>query len=284
MEGSEAVFEQLPRGGEESVRRRRELQRFEREQARASKRITVLAAILIAGIVLSAAIGLWQASISQKAAAAAEDAARTATDALAEMKQANAATDIHALASQPAAPTSQIPPAKPAELHPRPTEVVARSISQHTEVAPKPQSIAEAQTLPYILLAKVDLAEPIVAGRPTRLRNTFLNVGNSAAVEVHSFFRSDSFIDGSAPPYEFHGAPDDLSVIASKASFDSPMALTPLTDVQIQQFDEGVRRIFLTGEVIYADFRHTVHHTYYCFELSPRDSKMYECKNRKPSD
>jgi hypothetical protein len=159
------------------------------------------------------------------------------------------------------------------------------AISKQADSAERANKLLEAQILPYLVVQHLDLAGPILPGQPTKITNSFVNEGGSVALEVQNKTKVDYKIDGTTPDYDFKVSTGSRGSIGAKEAFDiPPMALRPLTTGEIDQIRTGAVKIYVSGLIIYSDFRRTVHHSYWCRQYDQKNELMVGCPQEHPSD
>ncbi|MCU1222888.1 MAG: hypothetical protein JWQ42_981 [Edaphobacter sp.] len=164
------------------------------------------------------------------------------------------------------------------------SKIMAENAAKQAVIARNSERLMEAELLPFISLQLMDLAEPIVPGKKTKVANNFINEGGTIAFEVQNLSTSSSIVDGSDPPFVFEAPTGSRANISAKGTFDGDIYIGPQTPEQIAQIKLGIRKVYVVGKIIYTDFLHTEHHTFYCMVLDPHTGKMNGCKNQGKSD
>jgi hypothetical protein len=164
------------------------------------------------------------------------------------------------------------------------THTLAIEARIQAETNRKSEVLMEAELLPNIVVQRMDVLEPIVAGVRTKVTNSFINSGGSVAYDIRTLSRNDTVIDGSGPKFEFRSFTGSKANIASKGTYDVQLFIGPQTPAQVEQIKLGVRKVYMTGEIIYTDFAHRVHHTFYCMEMDPASGNMNGCGAQRPPD
>lgn len=152
------------------------------------------------------------------------------------------------------------------------------------KTAERSEALSEAEILPHITLQHMELAEPIIAGKPTRVANGFVNAGGSTAYDIHSVSSCGTILGGSLPSYDLTPPTGSQATIGAKGTYDTPMWIDPQTPLQVQQISDGTRKVYVEGQITYGDFRHELHHTNYCAVLDTKTGEFIGCREQKPSD
>lgn len=144
--------------------------------------------------------------------------------------------------------------------------------------------LTRAQILPSIHPISINVREEILPNKLTKIQNAFKNTGNTTAYDVQSFATSQSIITGNQPVFEFKQFIQSKGTIGAGDTFDSPLFLPSLNEVQIEQVMRNERKLYITGLIMYRDITHVTHHTYYCFVFEPATGNGNGSQETKESD
>lgn len=221
----------------------------------------------------------------KKATEAATQASQTASATLQEMKTGSGATDTHRLAVAAGEQAeASIVYAQAAKVEATNSGNLAASTLKQVGIAERSERILEAELMPYVLPVNMDLAEPLVTGKPIRIANNFINEGGTVAFDVQSLTTTEIRPPGQDPVFEFKSTTGSRASIGAKNTFDSMIFIPPRTQMQLDWIFRGLAVVYVVGEIQYSDIFHRLHHTQYCMVLDPRSGRFNGCKYQGKSD
>jgi|SRR5882672_1529792 len=170
------------------------------------------------------------------------------------------------------------------KLYYKQTETLGRS----ADIADKNEKYFEysmrMQLRSYVYPRFMNLAEPIVPNKITKIANGYENGGNTPAFNVSSLATTESIVDGSNPKFIFKALTGSKASIAPRGTFDEQVFIGPQTPTQIAQIRTGKRKIYVVGRITYSDVFNTAHHTEYCMMLVPETGEFVGCPYQGKSD
>lgn len=160
----------------------------------------------------------------------------------------------------------------------------AQSAATQATIARRNQAVLEAQLAPFIVMTHMDLAEPLVPGKPIRILNDFINTGGSPAFDVQNLQHFQIVPPGQPPAFDVHEVSGSRATIGSKETFDSPLFLPARTQEQVDWIRRGLAKVYVVGKVLYTDTSGKVHHLQYCRLLDPTTGGFNGCKIPEQND
>lgn len=253
-EESGAVIFDKPKSQEEIDRGRREDEQheFARAQVVTNKRLAWFTGALVFATLCTIGVGIWQATISQRAANAAKSAADTAAKTLTEMQNGQGATDTHTLAQQAVVQAEQTTTlAVQAKRQADASKVSADAAKSSADIASETLNVSERAY--------------IVTGAPTldisgNVAIPVLNDGHVPSGKVH-FVVHEATIelpDPSAPtmkiiPSESHWKHYDVDSIPVAGESPAYTVNVPLPAFIANKFNAGLQQVVIVGVISYND-------------------------------
>jgi len=277
QEGSTVIFDKPPSEAAASRQRREnEQHEFAREQVKTNRRIAWFNGLLVLGTFVGMMIGIWQATISRKAANAARDAVKVSSDTLTETQSSNAR---QALLTDKVRESSE--------------KTAAKSLQATID------NFHQEQRAWLGLCA--DGIEPLDSEKPLVFAFKFCNSGKTPAYKVQQRIglkTSPVPLDGpseaelstlektsanAVPPqgdYFIHGG-GDIKVFTGGSVADGVKANSRVPDII-----NGTLILYLFGDVFYHDsFGNKVHDTQFCMYLpNPKKTDLGYCKKHNQLD